>query len=61
MNKELMKFWITCPKCKHKFGIEPRIIMKYLERVMDKTGKKIDALADLLESAQAEIEEKKED
>lgn len=30
-----MKFWITCPKCKHTFGVPQKAPVKYLERVLD--------------------------
>jgi len=35
MNKDTMKFWVTCPKCKHKFGVSQTVSVKYLERVLD--------------------------
>ena len=35
MSNEQLKFWITCPNCKQAFGVEPRSILQYLNRVMD--------------------------
>ena len=35
MSNEPLKFWITCPSCKQPFGVEPRAILQYLNRVLD--------------------------
>ncbi len=35
MSNEPLKFWITCPDCKQPFGVEPRAILQYLNRVLD--------------------------
>ena len=35
MSNEQLKFWITCPDCQKPFGVEPRFILQYLNRVMD--------------------------
>ncbi len=35
MSNEQLKFWITCPDCKKPFGVEPRYILQYLNRVLD--------------------------
>jgi hypothetical protein len=35
MSNEQLKFWITCPNCKQAFGVEPRSILQYLNRVID--------------------------
>lgn len=35
MSHDPLKFWITCPNCKHPFGVEPRAILQYLNRVLD--------------------------
>lgn len=34
MSNEQLKFWITCPDCKHVFGVEPRAVVQYLNRVL---------------------------
>ena len=34
MSHDQLKFWITCPDCKHVFGVEPRAIVQYLNRVL---------------------------
>lgn len=35
MSHDQLKFWITCPDCKRPFGVEPRAILQYLNRVLD--------------------------
>ena len=34
MSHDQLKFWITCPNCKTAFGVEPRAIVQYLNRVL---------------------------
>lgn len=34
MSHDQLKFWITCPNCKTAFGVEPRYILQYLNRVL---------------------------
>jgi hypothetical protein len=34
MSNQQLKFWITCPNCKTAFGVEPRAIPQYLNRVL---------------------------
>jgi len=41
MNKEGAKFWITCPHCKQKFEIDPKIIIKYADRLINRLESKI--------------------
>jgi len=50
MNQEKMKFWLTCPYCKRKFGVPPEVVMKYADRLFAQlegelrgTGKKLEA------------------
>jgi len=35
MNKHLLKFWVTCPKCKQKFGVNPETVLYYLDRLFE--------------------------
>lgn len=35
MSNDQLKFWITCPNCKTPFGVEPKYILQYLNRVID--------------------------
>ena len=50
------RFWVRCPKCGERFGIAPKWVLKYIERVTRETGTRIETLAELLESAQATVE-----
>ena len=53
-----MKFWITCPRCKHKFGVDVGVVFKYLERILGQHPKPyLEAVAEIAESI--EREEKK--
>lgn len=49
-------FWASCRKCKHKFGIDPKYVMLYVERIMRECGDD-DVIAGL-EAAQAEVEQR---
>lgn len=55
-----MKFWITCPKCKQKFGVSPAMVMKYFERILGEHKNELEGIKEVLESAQAQLTEKKE-
>lgn len=35
MPNEQLKFWITCPDCRKPFGVDPRFVLQYLNRVID--------------------------
>ena len=41
MDKEMMKFWLTCPFCKKKFGVYPDIVVKYVDRLIGSLGEDI--------------------
>jgi len=56
-NSQLMRFWITCPDCKRKFGVGPKIVMKYIGRIIDTHKHRIDGIEEVLMSAQAQIEQ----
>lgn len=51
-------FWVTCRQCKHKFGVSPKYVMLYVERIM--RGRKDEDVTAGLEDAQEEIEEVEE-
>lgn len=56
-NRDYSKFfWVTCRECKHKFGVSPKYVMLYVERIM-RDCEDEDVVAGL-ENAQEEIEEK---
>jgi hypothetical protein len=52
MNTQQRKFWVTCPQCRKAFGVEPRFVMKYLERIISQFRQRFNGLAELIESAQ---------
>ena len=31
---EKRKFWVTCPDCKRKFGVNPGVVLKYMNRLI---------------------------
>jgi len=33
MTNEKTDFWITCPDCKRKLGVSPKIVLKYVDRL----------------------------
>ena len=35
MKRYLLKFWIACPKCKHKFGVNPETVLYYFDRLFE--------------------------
>jgi len=39
MDKERLKFFITCPFCQKKFGILPSVVFKYVDRVLEEFEK----------------------
>lgn len=39
MDKENLKFWVTCPYCRKKFGTSPELVFKYLDRIMPEIEK----------------------
>jgi len=39
MDIERMQFFVTCPKCKHKFGTLFGIVLKYLDRLLRQIAK----------------------
>jgi len=34
MDREKMKFWITCPRCKRKFGVDAKVDLNYIDRLL---------------------------
>jgi hypothetical protein len=61
MDREQRKFWVTCPHCRKAFGVEPRFVMKYLERVYRDRKERVSNLSDLLQSAQDDLAKRGED
>lgn len=52
MNKQKLKFWATCPKCKHKFGILPEVILRYLQRCLRERVERLKQAKKKLEAKQ---------
>jgi hypothetical protein len=42
MNKERMKFWLTCPFCQRKFGVGPEMVLKYTDRLFNQINQEIE-------------------
>jgi hypothetical protein len=57
MKKGTLLFWVSCPDCKRKFGIEPKYIFKYIDRMIDHEKHRIDGVEDLLTAVQDELGE----
>jgi len=39
MDSRSLKFWVTCPYCRKKFGTSPELVFKYLDRIMPEIEK----------------------
>ncbi len=43
MSSDRHKFWVTCPSCSEKFGVNASTVFKYVNRIVadlqDGTGK----------------------
>ncbi len=39
MDSKNLKFWVTCPYCRKKFGTSPELVFKYLDRIMPEIEK----------------------
>lgn len=60
MNKTKLMFFVSCPECKRKFGVEPKYILMYLSRIIDhykgddKFGK-LPRISEMLQAAQDDV------
>jgi hypothetical protein len=45
MNRESLKFWLTCPYCQRKFGVAPEMVFKYADRLFSQIGQEIEEQA----------------
>ena len=52
-----MKFWITCPKCKQKFGVKPEIVMKYMDRLFGEIESRIQKKGQELQQRKSQQEQ----
>lgn len=54
-DKAKMMFFVSCPDCKRKFGVEPRFIMMYLTRVIAHYKERFGRISEMLQAAQEDI------
>lgn len=47
-------FFASCPKCKKKFGCEPKYIQMYLERLIGHYKNRFKGIKSMLEQAQTD-------
>ncbi len=60
MNKAKLMFFVSCPKCKHKYGVEPKYILMYLSRVYAEYKDRYGKIGQMLQAAQKDIKAGKE-
>lgn len=48
-------FFVSCPKRKRKFGVEPKYIMMYLTRIFENYKTRFKKISEMLTVAQGEI------
>ena len=54
-EKQKLMFFVTCKKCGHKFGCEPRFVLMYLKRIYTWFGNK-GKISEAIEEAQKVLE-----
>lgn len=55
MNKAKLMFFVSCPECRRKFGVEPKYILMYLTRVIDHYKNRFKRISEMLQAAQRDI------
>lgn len=55
MNNAKLMFFVSCPGCKRKFGVEPRFIMMYLTRIVAHYQERFGKISEMLEAAQNDV------
>ena len=40
MNQEKNRFWVTCPFCKKKFGVNSEKVLKHVDRLVNEGARK---------------------
>jgi hypothetical protein len=58
MNKAKLMFFVSCPACKKKFGIEPKYITMYLHRIIANYKERFKRISEMLEAAQTDVKKK---
>lgn len=38
MSNDKLKFWVKCPECQKPFGVFPRAVLQYLNRLIEAHG-----------------------
>lgn len=38
MSNDKLKFWVKCPECQKPFGVHPKAILQYLNRLIAAHG-----------------------
>jgi hypothetical protein len=38
MSNDKLKFWVKCPECRKPFGVFPRLVLQYLNRLVEAHG-----------------------
>lgn len=38
MSNDKLKFWVKCPECQRPFGVFPRAVLQYLNRLVEAHG-----------------------
>jgi hypothetical protein len=54
-QKAKLLFFASCPKCKKKFGCEPKYIQMYLERLIGFYENRFKSIKAMLEQTQTDI------
>ena len=58
MNKAKLMFFVSCPACKRKFGVEPKYITMYLARIIANYKERFGRISEMLEAAQNDSKQK---
>lgn len=58
MDKFKLMFFVSCPQCKKKFGVEPKYISMYLSRIIAQYKERFGRISEMLAAAQADIKER---
>jgi len=58
MEKSKLMFFVSCPECKKKFGVEPKYISMYLARIIAQYKERFGRISEMLAAAQADIKQR---
>jgi len=54
MNQSRLQFFVTCPSCKSKFGVNPEVVLKYLDRVLGEYAREFERVEKRLRESKEE-------